>query len=92
MSEMQADSFDLDRWIEQIAKTREREISCSECFDLIAEYVDAELAAQEPTPRMGRVAQHLGQCRVCREEYEVLHDLAALDNRGERSSPNGSGG
>lgn len=84
---MQPESFDIDRWIEQISKTQAREISCSECLDLISEYVDAELAGPEgPAPRLTPVAQHLGQCKVCREEYEVLHDLVDLENHGQMPS------
>ncbi len=67
----------LERWVVQILTTEEHEISCSDCFDQLAEYVDRELAQMRPDARMEQLAQHLGQCRVCREEYEMLRDLAA---------------
>lgn len=67
----------LDGWIAQILATQEHELSCSDCFDSLSEYVDRELAEQEPDERMQRLAQHLGQCRVCREEYAMLRALVA---------------
>ena len=61
----------LDRLLRQVAGTETDEISCSECFDLLASGVEQELAGMMPS----RLAQHLMQCGVCREEYEVLRDL-----------------
>lgn len=65
----------LEGWVTRIMATQEQEISCSDCFDSLSEYVDAELAHQKPDERMRQLAQHLGQCSVCREEYEMLREL-----------------
>ncbi len=73
----------LEHWLGQIYATEAEEISCSDCFDWISEYVDQELAHSPLDARMQRVRQHLGQCRVCREEYELLHELAAQELSGE---------
>jgi hypothetical protein len=70
----------LDRLLRQIADTEPEEISCSECFDLLASGIEHELSGAAPTPVQTRLARHLGQCAVCREEYEVLRDFV-------RSSP-----
>ncbi|MGE5139732.1 MAG: hypothetical protein ACM3JD_09735 [Rudaea sp.] len=80
------ESFELDRWISQIAKTEAEEISCSDCLDMVSEFVEKELAGETADERLARVGQHLGQCRVCREEYEVLKELVELDERGETPS------
>ncbi len=80
------ESFELDRWISQIAKTEAEEISCSDCLEMVSEYVEKEVAGQAAGERLARVGQHLGQCRVCREEYEVLKELVELDERGETPS------
>ncbi len=72
-------NLDLERWLRQIYTTEEEELSCSDCFDLISEYVDRELDHATLDAQMQRVRQHLGQCRVCQEEYEVLHDLASQE-------------
>jgi hypothetical protein len=65
----------LDRLLRQISKTETDEISCSECFELLAGGVEHELSGAAATPVQARLVQHLGQCGVCREEYEVLRDL-----------------
>ena len=65
----------VDRLLRQIAGTETDEISCSECFDLLPGTVERELSGAGTTPVQARLAQHLGQCAVCREEYEVLRDL-----------------
>ncbi len=67
------------RILRSIFETRDDEISCSECFDQISDYVDREIADEVVTKQMLLVRQHLDQCRVCREEYETLLDLARLE-------------
>ena len=68
------------RLVRSIAHTEDEEISCSECFDLVSEYVDREVAADGR--RLPQLEQHLQQCGVCREEYEILRDLARLEADG----------
>ncbi len=70
----------------QIAETEAEEISCSECLDHISEYVDREVSGAEMTQEMRRVAQHLHQCQVCLDDYEILHDLVVLEDHGEAPS------
>jgi hypothetical protein len=65
----------LDRLLRQIAATEPEEISCSECFELLPGAVERELTGATDTPLHARLEQHLGQCTVCREEFEVLRDL-----------------
>jgi uncharacterized protein with PIN domain len=71
----------FDRWLAQILATEENELSCSDCFDSLSEYVERELAQSAPDARMRQLGQHLAQCRVCREEYEMLRELATTDPR-----------
>jgi predicted anti-sigma-YlaC factor YlaD len=52
------------------------------CFDLLARFVDLELAGGDPDPRLSVFRQHLEQCAVCREEYEVVSELARLEADG----------
>ncbi len=80
-------NWNLERWLEQIYATEAEEISCSDCFDLISEYVERELMHSALDARMQGVRQHVGQCRVCREEYEILHELAAQERPDEHDSP-----
>ena len=65
----------LDRLLRQISETETDEVSCSECFELLPVVVEQELAGAAATPAQARLAPHLAQCGVCREEYEVLRDL-----------------
>ena len=73
-------------WLRQIEETQDEELSCSECFEQISDYVDLELAGQPAAERLPQLRQHLVQCRVCREEYDVLRDLARLDAKGDLPS------
>jgi len=53
------------------------EIGCDACFELLDEYVDAELAGAAADERVPGMGAHLAGCPACREEYESLRELAA---------------
>lgn len=65
----------IARWMGLVLDTRDEEISCSECFDQVPAYVEAELEGHGSAETYALLRQHLGQCRVCREEYEVLREI-----------------
>jgi hypothetical protein len=73
-------------WLRNIYTTRESEISCTECFDLISRFVELEVAGEDAASRMPEIKHHLEQCRACREEYEVLRDLRNLEEKDEPPS------
>lgn len=73
-------------WLKNIYETRENEISCSECFDLVSRYVELEIAREDASGKMPEVRHHLNQCRACRDEYEALRDLRRLEDDGELPS------
>lgn len=81
---MKSDRF--ERWLQNIYHTQDKEISCSECFDLVSHFVEVELAGEDAAAKMPQLKQHLNQCAACREEYETLHDLQSLENKGELPS------
>jgi hypothetical protein len=71
----------ITRWrrlLRQLEETRDQELSCSECFEQLSDYVDLEIAGQPVTEGMPLLRQHLAQCGVCREEYQVLRELAQM--------------
>jgi hypothetical protein len=68
------------------ARTQEQELSCSECFDVLPQYVDLELAGAAPDRQVPLFPQHLEQCAVCREEYETVRELARLEAEGRPPS------
>ena len=73
-------------WLRNIYETQDVEISCTECFDLVSQFVELELSGRDAASEMSQVKQHLNQCRACREEYETLRDLVLLDDQGDAPS------
>jgi hypothetical protein len=68
----------LERLLRLVAATEDQELSCTDCFELLPQYVDLEIAGRAPDARLPRFRQHLEQCAVCREEYETVRELAGL--------------
>lgn len=81
---MRASQF--QHWLWQIHQTEAEELSCSECFDQVSSYVDLEVAGEDAGAKLPRLRQHLDQCRVCHEEYELLRDLARSE-AGKQAPP-----
>jgi hypothetical protein len=68
----------LERWL----GPRGYEVGCDECFDLLDEYVELELAGVDAAARLPGVRAHFDGCPACREEHEALLELASTDARG----------
>lgn len=77
---------DMTRFIRNIKETQDDEISCSECFEQVSDYVDLEIAGEDAAKKMALAKQHFVQCRVCREEYETLLELARQEAANDKSS------
>jgi hypothetical protein len=58
----------------------EPEIGCDECFELLDEYVELELAGADADARVPGMRPHLEGCPACREDHESLRDLLLLDS------------
>lgn len=69
----------LSKLVKHVHDTQGQEISCSECLDLVSRYVDIELSSGDATAQLPSVKQHLDQCMVCSEEYQLLHQLAVME-------------
>jgi hypothetical protein len=76
----------FERLLRLTAGTKERELSCTECFDLLPQYVDLEVAGAAADRALPLFPQHLEQCTVCREEYETVRELARLEAEGRSPS------
>ena len=80
----------LERWIQQVYDTKDAEFSCADYFDLIAQYVDREVAGENVAETMpdlkGLLDRCRNQCRACYEEYVVLLGLARLEATGRMPS------
>ena len=73
------DSRSIERLLRHVFDAEPKEISCSECFDLLSAGVELELAAAPWEPGLTRLGRHLGQCRLCRDEYETLRDFVRFE-------------
>lgn len=76
----------FERLLRLAARTQEHELSCTECFDVLPQYVDLEIAGAAPEQQLPLFRQHLEQCAVCREEYETVRELARLEAEGRSPS------
>jgi hypothetical protein len=54
------------------------EVSCEECFELLDEFVDLELAGADADGRLPGMREHLQGCPACHEDHESLRDLVRL--------------
>ena len=55
------------------------EVSCEACFELLDEYVDLELAGEDPDARLPGMREHLQGCPACHEDHASLRALAASE-------------
>jgi len=79
---MTHDDRPLTELVRGVYLTPDVEIDCSTCLDQVAAYVDTELSGQDAAREMPDLHRHLALCGDCREEYEALRDLAALEAAG----------
>ena len=72
----------IERLLRHVSSTETEEISCSDCFELLSTGVELDLAGITAAPVLARLAQHLRQCGVCREEYDILRDFVRSEDEG----------
>jgi hypothetical protein len=53
------------------------EVSCEECFELLDEYVELELAGEDADARLVGMRAHLQGCPACHEDHDSLRALVA---------------
>ena len=80
----------MERLLRHVSDTEAVEISCPECFELLSAGVELELAGATSAPGLIRLTKHLGQCGVCREEYETLRDFVRSEAEGVPPPPEGT--
>jgi predicted anti-sigma-YlaC factor YlaD len=51
------------------------EVSCEECFELLDQYVDLEVAGADADARIPGMQAHLQGCPACREDHDSLFEL-----------------
>jgi hypothetical protein len=55
-----------------LESVREEEISCSEIYAKLDEYVEREVSKKDAAQLMPLIREHLDVCPECCEEYEAL--------------------
>jgi hypothetical protein len=58
------------------------EVSCEQCFELLDEYVELEVAGGDADGRLPGMRAHLVGCPACHEDHESLHDFVAQGSAG----------
>jgi predicted anti-sigma-YlaC factor YlaD len=76
--------------VRALSITREQEIDCGECLNMVAEFAERELAGRPIPVALETVRHHLTRCGECREEYEAL--FAALKRMQEQQEQEDSEG
>jgi hypothetical protein len=56
------------------------EVTCEECFELLDEYVELELAGADADRRIPGMREHLQGCPACHEDHECLRDFVLLSD------------
>ena len=67
--------LELRQALGRLLGTNEPEVGCDECFALLDQYVDLELAGEDPDATIPGLRAHLEGCPACREEHESLRAL-----------------
>jgi predicted anti-sigma-YlaC factor YlaD len=76
--------------VRALSITREQEIDCGECLNMVAEFAERELAGRPIPVALETVRHHLTRCGECREEYEAM--FAALKRMQEQQEQEDSEG
>jgi hypothetical protein len=56
------------------------EVTCEECFELLDEYVELELAGEDADRRLPGLREHLQGCPACNEDHESLRAFVQLEH------------
>jgi len=57
-----------------------QEVACEECFELLDEYVELELAGEDADRRLPGMREHLQGCPACNEDHESLLAFVQLEH------------
>jgi hypothetical protein len=58
----------------------EPEVTCEECFELLDQYVDLEVAHEDADSRLPGLRAHLTGCPACREDHDSLLAFVSRPN------------
>ncbi len=69
-----------DDALERLLGPAEPELTCEQCFEMLDEYVDLELASADADTRIPGMRAHLAGCPACREDHESLRELVRAED------------
>ena len=55
------------------------QVTCDDCFELLDEYVDLEVAGENADARLPGMRTHLEGCPACHEDHESLREIVRRD-------------
>jgi hypothetical protein len=67
----------VDDVIKRLLGPEGPEVTCEECFELLDQFVDLELAGADADARLPGMRAHLEGCPACHEDHESLLEIAA---------------
>lgn len=77
------------RFLGNVLSTEDVELDCEHVMEVIARYVDVEIATGE-APRDGDgVPLHLKHCYHCEQMYQALHAIAEMEAEGSLPAVDG---
>lgn len=80
---MRLSKQEIERLLQLVRLTNDRELTCDECLALVAEFAEQQLAGKSVTAGLKAIEQHLSVCGECQEEYEALQQtLSTMDDTG----------
>jgi DNA replication protein DnaD len=63
------------KFLKILEDVREEEMSCSEMYDKLDEFVEREVETHDAEKIMPLIQEHLDMCPECCDEYEALLDV-----------------
>ena len=80
MSEHENERREVERLLGPVGE----QVSCDQCFELLDEFVELEVAGRDADARLPGLRTHLDGCPACREDYESLRALILADSAGQK--------
>jgi hypothetical protein len=56
------------------------EVTCEQCFELLDQYVELEVAGANADEHLPGLRTHLEGCPACREDHDSLYALIVADD------------
>ena len=69
------------KWIKRVYHTEEDEMDCGAFLKWVPQYVDLEVAGENPDLIFPDAKQHLLQCDECYDLYLTLRDVAEMEEK-----------